>query len=193
MLKKLRVKTGMLTVLLIPIFLVVFMVACTTKTKELDPASVIRQPAYELAIHRTESWFLFYETDTHVGFQVADGIYLYNYQKDLMEVAFAMTEDAFPPEFTAVPLMSANEISILVHGFDPGNDVGTDYFYRYDILSGKVCRLEGKVQEVAEIYPHPDESRMLEAFQADSRKLEDIRYIPKGSDTYYYPFKNILR
>jgi hypothetical protein len=80
-------------------------VSCTVHNdREVEPDSIIVQPAYQLAIYRSEFAYLFYETAEHIGFQIADGIFLYNYKEDRMEAVFALSEGSFELDYAIVIL-----------------------------------------------------------------------------------------
>lgn len=179
--------------LILMIFLVsasTFLVSCTGHNScEVEADSILEQPAYHLAPYRSEFALLFYETPERIGFQVLDGIFLFNYKENRMEADFALSEGSFEPGYAISPAMSSDEKSIIIEGFDPSDGTKSKHFYQYDIAHGKISRIEGEATEVATL-PYPAENRQLEAFQAETWALEDIRYYPEGDDTFYIPFKS---
>jgi hypothetical protein len=182
-----RKKTVIILILLV--FASTSFVSCMVhNNQEVEPDSILVQPAYHLASYRSEFAHLFYETDKRIGFQIADGIFLYNYKEDRMEAAFALREGSFEPDYHIVPTMSADEKSIIISGFNFYESPMSTHFYQYDITSGKISRLDGSVMDVAK-YPHPSEGRLFEALKSETWMLEDIRYYPEGSSTFYAPFK----
>ncbi|MCR3923533.1 MAG: hypothetical protein NUK65_13640, partial [Firmicutes bacterium] len=102
--------------LILLVFVATSFVSCTVyDDREVEAESILVQPAYHLAIYRSEFAFLFYETNEQIGFQIADGIFLYNYKEDHMEAAFALSEGCFEPEYAIyVPTISADEKSIII-------------------------------------------------------------------------------
>ncbi|AGA67866.1 hypothetical protein Desdi_0318 [Desulfitobacterium dichloroeliminans LMG P-21439] len=146
------------------------------------------QPSYHLMPYRAEFTKLFYETPERVGFQVLDGIFLYNYQEGYVEADFALSEGCFEPGYLIWPGMSTNEKSIIIGGVDHSAGTWSDHYYSYDIKSKKLVRMNGEVTEVATL-PYPATDRQMNAFQADSWELEDLRYYPMGSDKVIIPFK----
>jgi len=179
--------------LILMIFLVsasTFLVSCTGHNScEVEADLILEQPAYHLAPYRSEFALLFYETPERIGFQVLDGIFLFNYKKNRMEADFALREGSFEPGYANSPAMSNDEKSIIIEGFDPSDGTKSKHFYQYDIASEKISRIEGEATEVASL-PYPAEDRQLEAFQAETWALEDIRYYPEADDTFYIPFKS---
>lgn len=182
-----RVK--LVSILILLVFASTSFVSCTVhNNQEAEPKSILVLPAYHLASCRAEFAYLFYETDEHIGFQILDGIFLYNYKEDRMQAAFALREGSFDLNYAIVPAMGADEESIIIHGFNLSDSTTSKYYYQYDIASEEICRTEGSAMDVA-IYPHPPEGRVFEALQSETWALEGIRYYPEGSSTVYTPFK----
>lgn len=157
-------------------------------TKGQDVQSMLSQPSYHLAPYRTEPGVLFYETPKRVGFRMLDGIFLYNYEEDLMEVNFALSEGCFPAEYSISPAMSKNEQSIIIHGFNPSDGTLSGHYYQYDIKTKKITRIEGNAADIS-TFPYPSGKRQIEALRADTWALEDLRYYPVGSKKAYTLFK----
>lgn len=153
-----------------------------------DAQSMLAQPAYHLAPFRSEPGILFYETPERVGFRMLDGIFLYNYKEDRMEVNFALSEGCFPSQYVISPAMGVDEQSIIINGFNPSDGTQCDYYYRYDIKSAKINRIEAKAADKF-ILPYPSEARQIQALRADTWAVEDLRYYPEGSAKAYVPFK----
>lgn len=166
----------------------IFLISCTDNRQETGANSILEQPAYHLAPYRSEFALLFYETPERIGFQVLDGVFLFNYKEDRMEADFALREGSFESGYAISPAMSRDEKSIIITGFDPSDGTKSKHFYQYDIASEKISRIEGEATKVATL-PYPAENRQQEAFQAKTWELEDIRYYPEGDDIFYIPFK----
>ena len=181
---------------LVPFIILILLVSASTifvscvdqNGLQVKPDSIPEQPAYHLVPYRSEFAILFYETTEYIGFQILDGIYLFNYKEDRMEAGFAMSEGCFKPGYAISPAMSADEKTIIIKGFDQSDGTVSKHFYQYDIAYGKMSRMEGAGTEVATL-PYPAEDRQLAALQAETWILEDVRYYPEGSDTSYIPFK----
>ncbi|MGI1658247.1 MAG: hypothetical protein ACRKFN_04665 [Desulfitobacterium sp.] len=148
----------------------------------------VSQPSYHLMSYRAGFTNLFYETSERVGFQALDGIFLYNYQEGYLEADFALSEGCFEPEYLINPWMSTDEKSIIIGGVNHSDGTWSDHYYSYDIKSKKMVRISGDVTKVATL-PYPAMDRQMEAFQADSWEIEDLRYYPLGSNKAIIPFK----
>ena len=193
-LESVKKKRGIVLFILM-IFLVfasTFLVSCKDHNgQEVAANSILEQPAYHLAPYRSEFALLFYETPERIGFQVLEGIFLFNYKEDRMEADFALREGSFEPGYAISPAMSNDEKSIIINGFDPSDGTKSKRFYQYDIASGKISRIEGEATQVVTL-PYPAEERQMEAFKAETWALEDIRYYPEGNGTFYIPFKSSI-
>ena len=157
-------------------------------TEGQDDQSMLSQPAYHLAPFRTEPRILFCENPTRVGFRMLDGIFLYNYEEDLMEADFALSKGCFPAGYSISPAMSEDEQSIIINGFNPADGTPSDHCYQYDIKTKKMTRIEGDAADKSTL-PYPSEERQIEALRTDTWALEYLRYYPEGSEKAYAPFK----
>lgn len=164
-----------------------FLVSCTDQTLEAVPDTIIEQPPYHLAPYRSEPGILFYETSDHIGLHILNGIFLFNYKEDRMEASFALSEGSFDPGYEISPAMTPDEKSIIIIGINHPNGTLSNHFYRYDIATAKLSRVEGKATEIATL-PYPPEDRQLKALQSETWQLEDLRYYPQSGGTYI-PFK----
>lgn len=159
-----------------------------SNVKEVNCNDLLLEPDYENAKYRPELGILFYETNEKIGLETSFGFFIYDYNVDKLEVAFKVdNEKAFGKDFFSGSRMSKDEKSILISGFSHV-EIFEKHHYRYDIESGNLYRVEGNFNE-EELYPLPDQNRS--AFETNDWTAEDFRYYPPGSDTPYYPFKNL--
>ncbi|MEL1136671.1 hypothetical protein AAC978_15990 [Desulfitobacterium sp. THU1] len=176
------------TLIVILITVSALLLSSMGSSERVAQSESVFQPSYHLMPYRAEFINLFYETPERVGFQVLDGIFLYNYQEGYLEAEFALSEGCFEQEYLINPWMSTDKKSIIIGGVNHSDGTWSDHYYSYDIKSKEMARISGDATKVATL-PFSAGDRQMEAFQADSWELEDLRYYPMGSDKAYIPFK----
>ncbi|NLB19341.1 MAG: M56 family metallopeptidase [Clostridium sp.] len=149
---------------------------------------ILEVPSYHLFPYRSEPFTLFYESDERIGFQILEGIFIYNYKSDKLEAEFSLNEEAFGENFYLAPAMGEDEETIIISGFNPSDGTPSEYYYKYDISNENLKKINEDPENVKMI-SYPSTERQDKALKASSWELLDLRYYPEGSEVGYTPFK----
>nr|WP_300005032.1 hypothetical protein [Tissierella sp.] len=153
---------------------------------------LIKTPDYENAKYRADIGTLFYESDERIGFSTSFGIFIYNIKSEGLETAFKIdSKEAFGEEYNYyAQRMKGDEESIYIAAFSEKESF-LDFYYEYNLEDGNLYKIEGLVEE-KDLYPMPEEKRMMEAFSTNNWEAKDLIYNPIGSDRLLYPFKDVV-
>ena len=164
------------------------LISCSGEKKNVNPDEFLSVPSYFLFQYRSNLAEMFYESDEKIGLQVLDGIFIYNYVEDKIEVDFALSENAFENDNYVSAAMSENEKKIIITAYDPSNGGLVDYYYEYTISKKTIKRINKSPKEVKTV-EYPSTERQNEALKAASWDVLDLRYYPERSDKALYLFK----
>lgn len=181
-------KRGMALSLLLTMIIIGSAVFVSCSSSRGNSNEILDAPSYHLFPFRSEPFTLFYETDERIGFQILDGIFIYNFKNDKLEAEFSLKEEAFGKNHSLSPAVDEDEKTIIISGFNQSDGTPSEYYYKYHIDNNSLTRIDEDPKNV-KVMPYPSMERQDKALKANSWEVLDFTYYPEGSEVGYTPFK----